>query len=99
MKPINYHQFVEPKNHEIELLGKKGKKPTVPWGPLYSKFRKEFLVLKKTLTEYLDKNFIRVSNSPAAAPVFLVKKSGGSLRFYIDYRSFNRITKKKLFCR
>ena len=54
----------------------------------------EFLVLRKTLTEYLDKSFIRVSNSPAAAPVFFVKKLGGGLRFCVDYRSLNRITKK-----
>ena len=54
----------------------------------------EFLVLKKTLTEYLDKSFIRVSNSLAAAPVFFVKKPGGSLQFCVDYRNLNRITKK-----
>ena len=81
-------------DHEIELLGKKGKKPTVLWGPLYNMSKDEFLVLRKTLTEYLDKSFIRVSNSPAAAPVFFVKKPGGGLRFCVDYRGFNRITKK-----
>ena len=60
-------------DHEIELLEKEGKKPTVPWGPLYNMSKDELLVLRKALTEYLDKNFIRVSNSPAAAPVFLSK--------------------------
>ena len=29
-------------------------------------YSEELLVLRKTLTELLDKNFIRVSNSPAA---------------------------------
>ena len=57
----------------------------------------EFLVLKKTLTEYLDKNFIRITNSPVAAPVFFVKNPGRSLRFCVDYRNFNRITKKNKY--
>lgn len=43
-------------------------------GPyLYIMSSDELLVLRKTLTELLKKDFIRVSNSPAAAPVLLVK--------------------------
>ena len=53
-------------NHEIELLEEKKKKPTVFWGPLYNISKNEFLVLKKTLTEYLDNFFIRISNSFAS---------------------------------
>ena len=56
--------------------------------------RDELLVLRKTLTELLDKQFIRVSNSPAAAPVLFVRKPGGGLRFCVDYRGLNRITRK-----
>ncbi|KAF4306755.1 hypothetical protein GTA08_BOTSDO05367 [Botryosphaeria dothidea] len=56
--------------------------------------RDELLVLRKTLNELLDKGFIRVSNSPAAAPVLFVKKLGGGLRFCCDYRALNRITRK-----
>ena len=82
-------------DHEIELLEEEGKKPTVPWGPLYNMSKDEFLVLRKTLTEYLDKSFIRVSNSPVATPVFFVKKPGGSLRFCVDYRNFN-VSRKRL---
>jgi hypothetical protein len=54
----------------------------------------ELFVLRKTLTEYLDKGFIRVSNLLAAAPVFFVQKPGGSLRFCVDYRALNKITRK-----
>ena len=71
-------------NHGIELLEKEKKKPTVPWGPLYYMSKNEFLVLKKTLTEYLDKSFIRINNSPVATPVLFVKKPGGNLRFCVD---------------
>ncbi|XP_044718843.1 Pol [Hirsutella rhossiliensis] len=44
-----------------------GKEP--PWGPLYGMSREELIVLRKTLTELLDKGFIRASSSPASAPV------------------------------
>ena len=54
----------------------------------------EFLVLRKTLTELLDKNFIRASSSPAAAPVLFAKKPGGGLRFCVDYRALNALTRK-----
>ena len=56
--------------------------------------RDELLVLRRTLTELLDKGFIRVSNSPAIAPILFVRKLGGGLRFYIDYRGLNKITRK-----
>jgi len=82
-------------DHKIELnKNADGTTPEPPWGPLYNMSRDELLVLRKTLTELLEKNFIRVSNSPAAAPVLFVKKPGGGLRFCVDYRALNAITKK-----
>jgi hypothetical protein len=54
----------------------------------------ELFVLRKILTEYLDKEFVKVSHSPAVAPVLLVHKSGGGIRFCVDYRGLNAITKK-----
>lgn len=82
-------------DHRIELeKDSNGKTPDAPWGPLYSMSRDELLVLRKTLNDLLDKGFIRVSNSPAAAPVLFVKKPGGGLRFCCDYRALNRLTRK-----
>jgi len=81
-------------DHQIELEAVEGKEPTVPWGPLYNMSRDELLVLRKTLTELLDKGFIRVSHSPAAAPVLFVRKPSGGLRFCVDYRGLNKLTKK-----
>ena len=52
------------------------------------------MVLRKTLTEYLDKGFIRVSNSAAAAPILFVKKPNGGLRFCCDYRALNKVSVK-----
>lgn len=66
----------------------------IPWGPLYHMSKEELLVLRKTLTELLDKGFIRVSSSSAGAPVLFVRKPGGGLRFCVDYRRLNEITKK-----
>jgi len=42
----------------------------------------------------LDKGFIVPSNSPFASPVLFVAKPNGSLRFCIDFRKLNSITKK-----
>ena len=54
----------------------------------------ELLVLRKTLIELLEKGFIRASSSLAAAPIIFVKKPGSGLRFYVDYRGLNAISKK-----
>ena len=51
--------------------------------------RDELLVLRKTLNELLDKDFIRVSNLLAVAPILFIKKPKGGLRFYYDYRALN----------
>ena len=82
-------------DHRIELeKDKKGREPEVPWGPLYNMSRDELLMLRKTLKELLNKGFIRVSSSPTAAPILFVKKPGGGLRFCVDYRALNRLTRK-----
>jgi hypothetical protein len=56
--------------------------------------RDELLVLRKTLIELLDKGFIRVSYSPATAPVLFVRKPSRGLWFCVDYRGLNKLTKK-----
>lgn len=82
-------------DHHIELTkDEKGKTYEPPWGPLYSMNRDELFLLRKTLNEYLAKGFIRVSNSPAAAPILFARKPGGGVRFCCDYRALNKITRK-----
>ena len=71
-----------------------GREKEVPWGPLYGMSRDELLVLRKTLTELLKKNWIAPSSSPGGAPVLFIKKPGGGLRFCADYRALNEITER-----
>ena len=44
--------------------------------------------------DLLDKGFICVSNSPAATLVLFAKKPSEGLRFYVDYRGPNKISRK-----
>jgi hypothetical protein len=52
---------------------------------------------KKYLDEHLDKGFIRPLGLSSAAPVLLVRKPGGGLRFCVDYRGLNDITVKNRY--
>ncbi len=51
--------------------------------------KKKLLVLYKTLTELLNKQFIQVSNSFAAVFVLFVQKSEDELQFCVNYCDLN----------
>ena len=80
-------------DHQIEL--EKGASTSdLKFHPLYRMSAEELEVVKKYLVENLDKGFIEPSQAPFAAPVLFVKKADGSLRFCIDFRKLNLLTKK-----
>jgi hypothetical protein len=80
------------RDHAIPLeKDEQGRERDVLWGPLYGMSREELLVLRKTLTDLLDKGWIQASSSAAGAPVLFVKKPGKRFRFCVDYRALNAI--------
>lgn len=80
-------------DHQIEL--ERGASTSdLKFHPLYRMSSEELEVVKKYLVENLDRGFIEPSQAPFAAPVLFVKKPDGSLRFCIDYRKLNLLTKK-----
>lgn len=57
----------------------------------------ELAVLKKHIDDLLANGYARLSTSRTALPLLIIKKPGGSLRVYIDYRAINEITIKNRY--
>ena len=54
-------------------------------------------IITKHVKDMLDKNVIEKSSSPWSSPVVLVGKKDGTIRFCIDYRKLNKVTKKDTY--
>ncbi len=63
------------------------------FSPLYRQSTAELKATREHLLDHLNKGFIVNSNSPFASPVLFVKKADGSLRFCVDYRKLNALTR------
>jgi hypothetical protein len=79
-----------PYDHKIQLEGDN----TLGYSPLYNQSVEELQAVKKYLEENLKKGFIVDSQAPFASPTLFVKKANGSLRFCIDFRKLNALTRK-----
>lgn len=63
----------------------------------YRVSQKERAAIKEQVKEMIDDGVIQPSNSPWSSPVVLVKKKDGTLRFCVDYRKLNNVTKKDVY--
>ena len=53
--------------------------------------------VKKFLKKHLKKRFIKASNTPCSSRTMFAAKPGGGIRFYIDYKRLNELTKKDTY--
>jgi hypothetical protein len=53
--------------------------------------------LNKMIAEMEENKVLKKSNSPWASPVVLAPKKDGTLRFCVDYRAINELTKKDAY--
>ena len=57
----------------------------------------KLIAIKKYINKNLSKGFIRLSSSPVTLLVILVRKLGGGLRVYVNYRALNIVTIKNRY--
>ena len=70
------------------------KNTNLGFSPLYQYSAEELRTCKQYLVENLSKGFVAQSQSPFAAPILFARKADGGLRFCVDYRKLNAVTKK-----
>ena len=80
-------------DHAIDL------KPNaeVPPQKVYKMSPSELKEVRRQLTDYTEKGWIRPSKSPYGSPVLFVRKKNGELRMCVDYRELNKITQRNRY--
>jgi hypothetical protein len=64
---------------------------------LYKMSEKKLKIIKKYLEDNLKKRFITTNRSSFVSSVMFMKKANESLRFCVDYRKLNQLTKKNRY--
>ena len=57
----------------------------------------KLVFVKRFLENNLKKSFIEASNAPCLSSIILAIKLGGGIRFCVDYRKLNELTKKDTY--
>jgi hypothetical protein len=60
-----------------------------------SQMERDYLI--KEIKELLQNHLIRPSSSAWAAPIVLVRKKDGTIRFCVDYRKLNKVTQRDVY--
>lgn len=81
-----------PYDHKIDL--EEGAEQSLKHTPLYSMSPHKLQKVKQYLQENLAKGFIQPTSTNYSSPILFVEKKDGGLRFCVDYRGLNRVTKK-----
>ena len=79
------------RGHGIETIGNPIKQRAYRVSP------KEGLIIKEQVETMLAKGVIRPANSPWSSPVVLVVKKNGSIRFCVNYKRLNDLTRKDAY--
>jgi hypothetical protein len=64
---------------------------------LYKMFEEELKIVKKYFENNLEKKFIIASRSSFVSSVIFMKKTNESLKFCVDYKKLNQLTKKNKY--
>ena len=83
-------------NHKIELLKDK-ELSNLGHSALRGMSVPQLEFVKKFLEEHLKKRFIEASSAPCSSLILLAKKPGDGIRFCVDYRKLNELTKKDAY--
>jgi len=84
------HRFYD---HKIELTDEE----TSSRSRLYHMSGYKLQKVKNYLIEHLNKGFISSSSAPYASPILFAEKKDDSLRFCVDYRKLNALTKRNRY--
>lgn len=83
------------KNGDLQIrLTDEGTAGPAPFRRSYRMNPAEQDEVKRVITDLVDRGYVRPSQSPYGAPVLFARKKDGSLRFCVDYRALNAITKR-----
>lgn len=105
--PPEYHDFLDvfdrskanhlpphrPYDHKIEL----NSDVRPPQSRAYRMSPYKLQKVKEYLTDNLSKGFITPSKAPYSSPVLFALKANGDLRFCVDYRKLNALTKRNRY--
>ena len=81
-------------DYQIHLEDGTHPEQTIGHSPLYKQSREELEAAREYVIDNLSKGFIGPSAAPYASPILMARKPGGGLRFCVDYRKLNSITRK-----